>query len=59
MKHFADAMRSAYLSKVMVPSPEGLKHAFVFQWSDLFVIALWGIAGLVLASRYFSWEPRK
>ena len=30
-----------------------------FHWSDLLVIALWGIAGLVLASRYFSWEPRK
>jgi hypothetical protein len=43
----------------MIPSPVGPVHAFVFQWSDLLVIALWGVAGLVLAARYFSWEPRK
>ena len=29
VKHFADAMRSAYLSKVSVQTPVGLKHAFV------------------------------
>jgi ABC-2 type transport system permease protein len=59
VKHFADAMRSSYLSKVMTQTPFGLKQAFPFLWSDLLVITLWGIAGLVLASRYFSWEPRK
>ncbi len=59
VKHFADAMRAAYLSKVVVQTPVGPVHAFVFAWSDLLVIALWGVAGLVLASRYFSWEPRK
>ena len=59
VKHFADAMRAAYLSKVVVQTPVGPVHAFVFAWSDLLVIALWGIAGLLLASRYFSWEPRK
>ncbi len=59
VKHFADAMRSAYLSKVLVSTPVGLQHAFVFDWSDLLVIALWGVAGLVLAARFFSWEPRK
>src|SRR6478672_10524894 len=52
VKHFADAMRAAYLSKVMVPSSVGPVHAFVFAWSDLLVIALWGVAGLVLAARY-------
>jgi len=26
---------------------------------DLVVVAAWGIVGLVLAVRYFSWEPRK
>jgi ABC-2 type transport system permease protein len=30
-------------------------------WSpgDLAVVALWGLAGLALASRFFSWEPRR
>ncbi len=34
-------------------------RAFPFEWSDLAVIAVWGVVGLVLASRFFSWEPRK
>ena len=59
VKHFADAMRSAYLSKVVVATPNGPFHPFVFQWSDLLVIAVWGVAGLILAARFFSWEPRK
>jgi hypothetical protein len=28
-------------------------------WSDLLVVAAWGVAGLVVAARFFSWEPRK
>ena len=59
LRHFADAMRSAYLSKVVMTTPAGIVHPFVFHWSDLLVIAAWGVAGLVLAVRFFSWEPRK
>jgi ABC-2 type transport system permease protein len=59
VKHFADAMRSAYLSKVTISTPGGPVHPFVFHWSDLVVIALWGVVGLVLAARFFSWEPRR
>jgi ABC-2 type transport system permease protein len=29
-----------------------------FHWSDVAVVAAWGAAGLFLATRYFSWEPR-
>jgi ABC-2 type transport system permease protein len=47
VRHFADAFRAAYLGD---PG---------FKWSDLIVIALWGVAGLLIASRFFSWEPRK
>ncbi|MGH2594746.1 MAG: ABC transporter permease [Actinomycetota bacterium] len=59
VRHFADAMRSAYLSKIAVTTPAGMIHPFVFHWSDVLVIAAWGVAGLVLAARFFSWEPRK
>ena len=48
VRHFADAFRAAYLGP-----------PFPFKWSDLIVIALWGVAGLLIASRYFSWDPRK
>jgi hypothetical protein len=30
-----------------------------FRWGDLAVIAAWGVFGLVIAIRFFSWEPRR
>jgi ABC-2 type transport system permease protein len=47
--HFAQAMKAAYFS----PSGSG------FRGGDLLVIGIWGIAGAVLAARFFSWEPRR
>jgi ABC-2 type transport system permease protein len=29
-----------------------------FEWSELAVVAAWGVAGLALALRYFRWAPR-
>jgi ABC-2 type transport system permease protein len=57
VKHFADAMRAAYLGDVTLKGT-GIR-AFPFDWTDLAVVAAWGVVGLVLASRFFSWEPRK
>jgi ABC-2 type transport system permease protein len=40
---------------------EGLQAGFLgssFHWSDTLVVAAWGLAGLLLAIRYFSWQPR-
>jgi ABC-2 type transport system permease protein len=48
VRHFFEAMSSAFLS-----------NAIPFDWWDLAVVAAWGIVGLMLASRFFSWEPRK
>ncbi len=45
VKHFADGMQAGFLGTT-------------FHWSDVLVVAAWGVAGLVLATRYFSWEPR-
>jgi ABC-2 type transport system permease protein len=59
VKHFADAMRAGYLGNVVAQSPLGTFHPFVFDWNDILVLAAWGLAGLILAARYFSWEPRK
>jgi ABC-2 type transport system permease protein len=47
--HFAQAMKAAYFS----PAGSG------FRGGDLLVIGIWGIAGAVLAARFFSWEPRR
>jgi hypothetical protein len=30
-----------------------------FSWTDVLVVAAWGAAGMLLAVRFFSWEPRK
>jgi ABC-2 type transport system permease protein len=57
VKHFADAMRAGYLGNVHLRGTT--LRAYPFHWSDLAVIAVWGVVGLVLASRFFSWEPRK
>ncbi len=48
VKHFADAMRAGFYG-----SP------FTFAWHDVVVIAAWGLGGLIVAARFFSWEPRR
>ena len=45
VKHFADGMQAGFLGTA-------------FRWTDVLVVAAWGLGGLVLAARYFSWEPR-
>jgi ABC-2 type transport system permease protein len=47
--HFAQAMKAAYFS----PTGSG------FEGFNLLVIGIWGLVGLVLAIRFFSWEPRR
>lgn len=59
VKHFADAMRSGYLGNVTAQTPLGTFHPFTFDWTDVLIVAAWGLVGLVLAARFFSWEPRR
>ena len=47
--HFAEALNSAYFS----PSGSG------FEGGHLLIMGAWGLAGVVLAARFFSWEPRR
>jgi len=49
VRHFADALLGVY-----DPSRGG----GAFAWTDLAILAAWGVAGLVVALRFFSWEPR-
>jgi len=46
VRHFALGMQAG-----LVGTP--------FHWTDVLVVAAWGLAGLVLALRFFSWEPRR
>jgi ABC-2 type transport system permease protein len=48
VRHFADALINSFFEL----SGSGLRV------NDLLVIALWGVAGLVVALRFFEWEPK-
>ncbi len=43
--HFARGMQAGFLGTA-------------FHWSDVLIVALWGLGGLLIAARFFSWEPR-
>ena len=47
VRHFFEAFFEAY-----VPGGAGL------EWGNLAAVAAWGVAGLLLAARYFRWTPR-
>ena len=51
IKHFLDAMFESLLPPADNPSG--------FLWSSVIVIALWGIAGILIAVRFFRWEPSR
>ena len=46
VKHFADGMQAGFIGTT-------------FHWSDVLVVAAWGLGGLIVAAKYFSWEPRR
>ena len=46
VRHFALGMQAGYLG-----TP--------FSWTDVLVVAAWGLGGLLLAVRFFNWEPRR
>ena len=52
VRHFFEAMANSFLGN-------GPVRALPFDWSDLLIVAAWGLAGLAIAARFFSWEPRK
>lgn len=47
--HFAEAMNAAYFA----PTGNG------FEGMHLLVLGAWGLAGVILAFLFFSWEPRR
>jgi ABC-2 type transport system permease protein len=46
VRHFAVGIQAGFLGTA-------------FSWTDVLVVAAWGIGGLIVATRYFSWEPRR
>jgi ABC-2 type transport system permease protein len=50
VRHFFEAFFDAYV-------PAGGGGAGI-SWDNLAVVTIWGVAGLVLAARFFRWTPR-
>jgi ABC-2 type transport system permease protein len=50
VKHFVEGMLASYFP---LPGQSAIKAG------DLLIVGVWGLAGLLLAIRYFSWEPRR
>ena len=47
--HFVEALVAAYFP---------LPGEATFLWKDLLVVGAWGVAGILLAVRFFRWEPK-
>jgi ABC-2 type transport system permease protein len=45
VKHFADGLQAGFLGTD-------------FQWNDVLIVGVWGLAGLLAAARFFTWQPR-
>lgn len=45
VRHFAEGMQAGFLGTT-------------FSWTDVLVVAAWGLGGLLFAVRFFSWEPK-
>ena len=50
MRDFFEAFFSAYSPKTVGAG---------FEWGELAVVAIWGLAGFLIALRYFRWTPRQ
>ena len=48
LKHFAEAFQNCFTPFVEAPA---------FDWPSLAYISLWGVGGIVVAMRFFTWEP--
>ena len=46
IRHFVLSMQAGFLGAA-------------FSWTDVLVVAAWGVAGVLLAIRFFTWEPRQ
>ncbi len=48
-----------HLSEACITAFNPYETGYGFEWGDLAVIAAWGVVGVLVALRYFTWEPRE
>lgn len=59
LRDFASVFPVSHLAESMHAAFNPLTEGSGFEVKSLAVMAAWGVLGLVLAVRYFSWEPRR
>jgi ABC-2 type transport system permease protein len=58
LRDFASVFPVSHLARAMHEAYNPLTTGGGFEVKSLLVMTAWGVLGLVLAVRYFSWEPR-
>jgi ABC-2 type transport system permease protein len=59
LNDFASLFPVVHLANALHASFNPFVTGSGFEWKDLAVMVAWGVAGVVISMRYFSWEPRK
>jgi ABC-2 type transport system permease protein len=59
LRDFASLFPVSHLAESMHAAFNPLTGGSGFEWKSLAVMAAWGVLGLIVALRFFSWEPRK
>ena len=57
--NFADAFPIRHFFEAMFTAWNPHTTGAGFEWGNLAVVAAWGVAGLLVAIRFFRWEPRR
>jgi len=57
--NFADAFPIRHFFEAMFTAWDPNTTGAGFEWGHLAVVAAWGIFGLLIAVRFFRWEPRR
>jgi ABC-2 type transport system permease protein len=57
--HFADLFPVRHFFEAFFTAWDPNTTGAGFEWGQLAIVAAWGIAGLLLALRFFRWEPRR
>ncbi|MEA2460860.1 MAG: type transport system permease protein [Actinomycetota bacterium] len=52
IRHYSTAMQAAF-------NPDAFHTSSGFEGTELAIVAAWGVIGIILAIRFFSWEPRR
>jgi len=57
--HFADFFPIRHFFEAFFTAWDPNTAGAGFEWGDLAIVGAWGLFGLVIALRFFRWEPRR